>query len=108
MGHSKSFLDSTDLNSFKDKENADYLNKLSKTPDKKFYLSVDMIKINDDSMNNELLYPISAQTSFEPTWIPLINNISMMMPSKPVLFDWDSIPKVSFIFLHFFLLFIIL
>ena len=55
-----------------------------------------MIKINDDSMNNELLYPISAHTSFEPTWIPLINNISMMMPSKAVLFEWDHMPKVGF------------
>ena len=51
--------------------------------------------INDVEFNNEVLYPITAETTFEPTVIPLINNISMFLPSTPPMFNWDALPKVK-------------
>jgi len=36
----------------------------------------------------------------ENEFYPQINNISMKMPSAPVLFDWDSVIQVYLLFTH--------
>jgi FtsP/CotA-like multicopper oxidase with cupredoxin domain len=48
-------------------------------------------KINNVEFQNPLYYPLTA--SSKKIFTPQINNISMMMPSSPLLYQWNDIPK---------------
>ena len=61
---------------------------------KKFYLSMEFNKIDNSEFENSLYYPLSAMPSNKRLYTPQINNISMMMPPVPLLYQWDEVPKV--------------
>ena len=60
---------------------------------------MDFNKINNPEFNNENLYPLSSMQSNKrvPLFTPQINNISMQMPSMPILYQWDQIPQVNLV-----------
>lgn len=82
----------------------DVLNIYSKSinstrPVKKFYLAMEFNKINNPEFQDERLYSLSMFDHFKrtPLYTPQINNISMVMPSVPILYEWDAVPQVALI-----------
>lgn len=67
--------------------------KYNATVKKKFYLSMEFNKINNYEYQNPFLFPLDAVT--KKLYTPQINNISMMLPPVPALYQWDDIPNVS-------------
>ena len=53
-------------------------------------------KINNPEFNDELTYSLDMMSNFNRTslYTPQINNISLHIPSSPILYNWDSTPKV--------------
>lgn len=85
------------MKSLLDNEIAAFYNKIiNATTIKKYYLAMEFNKINNPEFNDEKLYSLSMMNNSNrvPLYTPQINNISMHMPSIPVLYKWDSIPKV--------------
>ena len=85
------------MKSLLDNEIATFYNKIiNATNIKKYYLAMEFNKINNPEFNDEKLYSLSMMNNSKrvPLYTPQINNISMHMPSIPVLYKWDSIPKV--------------
>ena len=68
----------------------EYLAKISKTPDKKYYLTIDQEMVNDPDTNQPSLYPADKMSFFTPE----INMIRMKMPEFPPLYDWEYLNKV--------------
>lgn len=62
---------------------------------KKFYLGMDFNKIDNEEFFKEE-YSLNFTMSFgrNPLYTPQINDISMHLPSTPILYHWDYIPKV--------------
>jgi hypothetical protein len=83
--------------SLKTNESVDFLRKINTTNVKKFYLSMEFNKIDNPEFQDERLYSLEMFPHFHrtPLYTPQINHISMMMPETPVLYHWDSIPKVT-------------
>ena len=72
----------------------DYFKRISRTPDKKFYIKLDSSNVNDPEFFNKPLYPFENSTS---SWsITLINDIKYRMTSMPPLYNWDKMDKVIF------------
>ena len=65
---------------------------------KKYYLAMEFNKINNPEFEDERLYSLDllAQNNRAPLYTPQINNISMEMPSSPILYNWNKVPKVTF------------
>lgn len=65
---------------------------------KKYYLAMEFNKINNPEFEDERLYSLDllAQNNRAPLYTPQINNISMEMPSSPILYNWNKIPKVTY------------
>ena len=65
---------------------------------KKYYLAMEFNKINNPEFEDERLYSLDllAQNNRAPLYTPQINNISMEMPSSPILYNWHKVPKVAF------------
>lgn len=88
-----------ELKSFKHKEIDEFYEKIfdKNQTVKKFYLAMEFNKINNPEFYDEKLYSLSMIENLNrlPLYTPQINNISMKMPSVPVLYEWDSIPKVK-------------
>jgi L-ascorbate oxidase len=81
-----------------DDDNSDYfkiLNNKNKII-KKYYLSMEFNKINNPEFENEKYYSLNMlnDTNRQLLFTPQINNISMHMPSIPLLYKWDTISKV--------------
>jgi hypothetical protein len=55
-------------------------------------------KINNEEFYNQELYSLNLTMSFKraPIYTSQINHISLAMPSTPVLYQWDKIPKVNY------------
>ena len=79
-----------------DNDHSLYLKKLNTTNVKKFYLGMEFNKINNEEYYNKELYSLNLTMSYKraPIYTSQINHISMQMPSTPVLYQWDKIPKV--------------
>ena len=62
---------------------------------KKFYLGMDFNKIDNEEFFKEE-YSLNFTMSFgrNPLYTPQINDISLHLPSTPILYHWDYIPKV--------------
>ena len=72
----------------------DYFKRISRIPDKKFFLNLDLINVNDPEYFNVPLYPFANATSH---WsIAVINDIKYHMTSMPPLYNWDKMDKVIF------------
>jgi FtsP/CotA-like multicopper oxidase with cupredoxin domain len=83
---------------YDDDNNSDYfkiLNNKNKII-KKYYLSMEFNKINNPEFENEKYYSLNMlnDTNRQLLFTPQINNISMHMPSIPLLYKWDTISKV--------------
>ena len=54
-------------------------------------------RINNTEYYSKKYYPLDMTSSYDRsvTNTPQINEISMHMPSSPVLYQWDKVPKVS-------------
>jgi hypothetical protein len=65
-------------------------------PIKKHYLAMEFNRINNPEFQDERLYSLGMFDKFNrtPLYTPQINNISMIMPSIPVLYEWDKVPSV--------------
>lgn len=93
------YIQINELKSFEQKEIDEFYEKIfnkNKTV-KKFYLAMEFNKINNPEFYDEKLYSLSMIENLNrlPLYTPQINNISMKMPSLPVLYEWDSISKVK-------------
>ena len=66
---------------------------------KKFYLGMEFNAVNDTELYNTRLYPFNLvkASGRQVIYTPQINNISLMMPSTALLYNWNQIPKVSWI-----------
>ena len=84
------FIQADDLRSTINNSHFDY----NQTVDKKFYISMEFNKINNPEFHNEKLYSL-AMTVKNKLYTPQINNVSLMMPPAPPLYQWDDIPKVN-------------
>lgn len=64
---------------------------------KKFYFAMEFNQINNPEFQNERYYSLDTLKSYNRTllYTPQINNISMEMPSIPILYNWDKIPQVK-------------
>jgi len=76
-----------------------YLTKIKSKNVKKYYLSMEFNKINNPEFENEKYYSLNMlnDSNRQLLFTPQINNISLHMPSIPLLYKWDTISKV-FIF----------
>ena len=77
--------------------NNDYFKMLNNSNKiKKYYLSMEFNKINNPEFENEKYYSLNMlnDTNRQLLFTPQINNISMHMPSIPLLYKWDTISKV--------------
>jgi FtsP/CotA-like multicopper oxidase with cupredoxin domain len=90
------------------------VNKIVNNQTEGIYLLIDEMKgIFDEEngmfyskvfQNNQIVKTLYLALKFnkiEKKFYPQINGISMMMPSAPVLFDWDSISQVNIYSLYF-------
>lgn len=96
-----------ELKSFSNKEIDDLYEKIfdkNKTV-KKFYLAMEFNKINNPEFYDEKLYSLNMIENLSrlPLYTPQINNISMKMPSVPILYEWNSIAKVNFVIYIFYM-----
>lgn len=75
---------------------SDFYEKINASNIKRYYLAMDFNKINNPEFNNEHFYSLNMVTSLkrQPLYTPQINNISMHLPSFPLLYKWNDIPKV--------------
>lgn len=66
-------------------------------PVRKFYLAMEFNQINNPEFQDERLYSLGMFGQFNrtPLYTPQINNISMVMPSQPALYEWNQIPQVN-------------
>ncbi len=92
----------TRINELKSVPSADgeeLLRLINTTNVKKYYLSMEFNRINNDEFMDPTLYPLNIVMQFKrtPLYTPQINNISMMMPSAPVLYNWKNIERVFFV-----------
>ena len=57
---------------------------------------MDFNKINNEEFYNAEFYSLNFTMSLgrNPLYTPQINDISMHLPSTPILYHWDYIPKV--------------
>ena len=71
---------------------------LNATNVKKHYMAFEFNKINNPEFHDEKLYSLdqSIKANRQQLFTPQINNISFHMPDRPVLYEWDSVPKVNF------------
>ena len=68
---------------------------LTSVPDKKFYLGMDFIKVDNFKFNNPDFYPLSFVERSKHVYSPQINRISSHRPPSPPLSQYDDVPKVS-------------
>ena len=63
---------------------------------KRHYLAMEFNKIDNPEFNDPVYYPLSIMSAYgrNSIYTPQINNISMQMPSSPVLFDFNAITNV--------------
>lgn len=80
-----------DLKSPKNYNDA-YFKRISEIPDKKFYLNLDLLPVNDLEMHESILYPFSWKGKFWTT--SAIDKIKFEMPNRPPLYNLDQIDKV--------------
>ena len=75
-----------------------YFEKISRKPDKKFYLNMDIMALNDPEFHHPELYSFDeSQNNIKPsnTWrSSLVNNIKFTMPDSPPLLTWETMNKV--------------
>ena len=85
------------LKGIPDKYVTDFLEKINTTNVKKYYLAMEFNKISNPEFNDEHYYSLSMlnELNRQQLYTPQINNISMHMPSVPLLYRWNEIPKVS-------------
>ena len=85
------------LKGIPDKYVTDFLEKINTTNVKKYYLAMEFNKISNPEFNDEHYYSLSMlnELNRQQLYTPQINNISMHMPSVPLLYRWSEIPKVS-------------
>ncbi|CAF0713230.1 unnamed protein product [Brachionus calyciflorus] len=92
-----SFTKINEVKAILDKESYEFYTKIfdKNQTIKKYYLAMEFNKINNPEFYDEKLYSLSKIQSFQrpPLYTPQINNISMKMPSIPLLYEWDSVPK---------------
>ena len=94
------YVNVADLRGLPHSENLHLLAKINITSVQKFYVAMDYNSVNNTELYNTRLYPFNVivaagRQGFET---PQINNITLMMSSSPVLFNWNNIPNVSLIF----------
>ena len=77
----------------------DYEKILNATDVKTHYLAMEFNKINNPEFNDEQTYSLNSMPLYSrnPLYTPQINNISLRVPEFPVLYEWDSVPKVGHI-----------
>lgn len=93
----KSFIEMDEMRAIPDFETAQFLKKIKTSPNpKKYYLAMEFNKINNPEFQNERYYSLSTIKEYNRTLLysTQINNITMEMPSTPILFNWNKIPKV--------------
>jgi hypothetical protein len=74
----------------------EFYQKINTTNVKKYYLAMEFNKINNPEYNDEHFYSLNMINGVkrQQLYTPQINNISMHMPSIPLLYKWNKIPKV--------------
>lgn len=93
------FVQIDEIRAFVDLETSKLYSKIVNTSAsrvKKFYLAMEFNQINNPEFQDERLYSLGMFSHFNrtPLYTPQINNISMIMPSLPVLYEWHKVPKV--------------
>lgn len=65
---------------------------------KKFYIALEFNKMNNPEFQNEIFYSMNLlkKNNRRQSFTPQFNNISMVMPSSPLLYEWNKISKVNF------------
>jgi L-ascorbate oxidase len=74
-------------------EKATILKAINTTNVRQFYLYWDFNKITNTMLFDPILYPLGMTLAYNraPFYTPQINHVSLMMPSTPVLYNWDQI-----------------
>ena len=86
------YIGIADLKSTSDKHSTEYIRKITGKVDKQFFFAFDMnVAKNTDVYDNE-----TYANDPEPWTSPQINNISCHMPSSPLLYQTQKIPKEMF------------
>jgi hypothetical protein len=64
---------------------------------KQHYLAMSFNQINNPEFNDEEKYPLALMSKYGRArfYTPQINNISFMAPNYPLLYKWDTVPRVS-------------
>ena len=96
-----SYISVNELKSVRNEEITNFYDKiLNATNVKTYYLAMEFNKINNPEFNDERSYSINQIRNFgrNPLYTPQINNISLNPPNSPILYEWDSVPKVTIFF----------
>ena len=100
----KNFVVVDQLRSILDPETNKFLNSINKKNVQTFYLGMEFNKIDNAEVYNQKYYPLNLTLSSgrTPFYTPQINGISSTLPSSPILYDWNNVPKVNSLFFFFF------
>ena len=63
--------------------------------DKKFYLGLSFENISNPEFNSEMLYPVEFVKAVNKYFMPQINHMSFIMPSSPLLYQFNDTPAVN-------------
>jgi hypothetical protein len=80
--------------SIKDEDNYVLLDKIQQTPDKKFYLALDMNLVENPLVYDDSTFPLSAKEKV-PFVSSQINNITFSLPRVPLIYQYQKNPKVN-------------
>lgn len=80
-----------------DAENESFHKLINTTNVKKYYIGLEFSRIDNPEYNDEQYYSLNMMDQFkrQPVFTSQINNISMHMPSTPILYKWNQISKVT-------------
>ena len=100
----KNFVVVDQLRSILDPETNKFLNSINKKNVQTFYLGMEFNKIDNAEVYNQKYYPLNLTLSSgrTPFYTPQINGISSTLPSSPILYDWNNVPKVNSLFFFLF------
>ena len=101
----KNFVVVDQLRSILDPETNKFLNAINKKNVKTFYLGMEFNKIDNAEIYNQKYYPLNLTLSLgrTPFYTPQINGISLTLPSSPILYNWNNVPKVNILFVSIFI-----
>jgi len=91
----QNYIEIDELKAVLDDQTTKFYDKIFNSTVKKYYLAMEFNKVDNGEFHDENLYSFdyTNQTKRALLYTPQINNISLKMPSTPVLYKWDTIPK---------------